>query len=77
MVYWNFNRQGCCSGAFEHDCGPFRRTEQDVCPQERALKSGIAPGPAYMADMKAGGGTVGNPNVGRLGTPDVNELGMM
>jgi len=68
MVYRDLNRERCCSGAFEHDCGPFGWPEQNVCPQERALKSGIAPGPAYVADLEANGGTEGKLDVGVLGT---------
>jgi hypothetical protein len=59
ILYWDDNRQWCCSGAFEHDCGPFRWAEPNVSPQERALKSGIAPGPAYVADLNAGEGMAG------------------
>jgi hypothetical protein len=53
MLYWNFNPQRCVSGALEHDSGPLGRAKQNVCPQKRALKSRIAPGPAYVAYMKA------------------------
>jgi hypothetical protein len=78
VMYWNFNHERCSSGAFEHDCSPFRRPEQDVCPQKGALKSGIAPNPAYVADLEASRGTVGDLEVSRgtVGKPDnVGVLG--
>ena len=53
ILYLDSNSQRCGSGAFEHYRGPFRWTEQNICPQERALESGITPGPGYMAYLKA------------------------
>jgi hypothetical protein len=73
MLYWDVNRQRCCSGAFEHDCGPFWWAKQNVRPQERALKSGIAPGPAYVADLKTSGGMAGKLDVGAFGMMDKDE----
>jgi len=63
----DFNLERCGSGAFEHDWCPIRWRKQDVCPQERALESGITPGPAYVGDMKASGGTEGKRGVGEQG----------
>jgi hypothetical protein len=79
VMYWNFNRKRCGSGAFEHDCGPFRRPEQNVCPQERTLKGGIAPSPAYVADLEASGGTVGDLEASRgtVGNFNIGVLGTM
>jgi hypothetical protein len=67
VLYLESNSQWCGSGAFEHYWGPFRWTEQNVCPYERALESGIAPGPAYVAYLKARWGAVNIHVVGALG----------
>jgi len=67
VLYLDSNSQRCGSGAFEHYWGPFRWTEQNVRPQERALESGIAPGPAYVAYLKARWGAVYKQVVGALG----------
>jgi len=67
MLYWDFNPQRCVSGALEHDSGPLGRAKQNVCPQKRTLKSRIAPGPAYVAYMKARWRTEGKLDVDALG----------
>ena len=41
--------------------------EQNVCPQEGALESGIAPGPAYVTDLKGRWGAKGKQVVSALG----------
>lgn len=41
--------------------------EENVCPQERALESGIAPGSAYVTDLKARWETDSEGVVGEFG----------
>lgn len=73
VLYRNVDGQRCSAGAFEHDGGPFGRTKQNVCPQERALKCGITPGPTYVAGGKAGWGTLGRLGGVELGVVDEED----
>jgi len=47
--------------------------KEDVCPQQGALKGRIAPGPTYVADLKASWRALGKPVVGALGVMNKDE----